>query len=158
MKKIFCLRQAFIVQVNKPIAIQLFASFKNIIPKILNNFHFLFCFSVAAVDGWRKFLEKERRYIAKAGLPHHKKLVDEVKQVEEALIKHEDVNTLKLFKILNAVSTQLLPYIQNEKARRIHSGLVDDVNKLIASSEAHKLGKEDLHNFIRKAYKSISAL
>lgn len=110
------------------------------------------------MDGWRKFLEKEKQYISKDGLQHHQQLVDGVEKVEKALIANEHVNTLKLFKILNAVASQLLPYIQNEKARKIHAEVVEDVKKLIDDSAANKLGPNDMHNFIRKTFKGVSAL
>lgn len=112
---------------------------------------------VAAVDGWRKFLEKERQYVDKPGLPHHKKLVDATKAVEEILIKNEHPNTLKLFEELIGYGAQLLPHIKNERAHQIHSEIIDDIRKLIADHAANKLGKDDMHNFIRKTYKSISA-
>lgn len=102
--------------------------------------------------------QEEKQYVDQDGLPHFQQLIDGVEQVEEALFKNENVNTLKLFKTLNAVATLLLPHIQNERARQIHSGVVDDVNKLIADADANKLGKDDMYNFIRKTYKSISGL
>lgn len=109
------------------------------------------------MDGWRKYLEKEKQYISKDGLPYHQKLLDGVEQVEKALIANENVNTIKLFKILNAEAIKLLPYIQNEKARKIHLEIIEDVKKLISDSESNKLGPNDLHNFVRKTYKNISA-
>lgn len=90
-------------------------------------------------------------------MPHYQKLVNGLKQLEETLIKNEDANTLKLFNSINHIVIQLLPHIQNEAARRIHSGFIVDTDKLLADSAAHKLGKNDIHNFLRKAYKSISA-
>lgn len=128
--------------------------------KIFLNFNSFLSFillPVAAVDGWRKFLEKERQYVDQEGLPHHQKLVDALKQVEEVLIANEHTNTIKLFKELTGYGSQLLPHIQNETARRIHSELINDVKKLIADAEANKLGKDDMYNFIRKAYRSVSA-
>lgn len=149
---LFCI---FLQSLNSSV-VNIWCHPNKIIPNLIS--FLLSIIPVAAVDGWRKFLEKERQYIAKEGLSHQQQLYDGVKDVEEALIKNEHVNTLKLFKILNAAATKLLPYIQNEHARRIHSEIVDDVNKLIADGAANKLGKDDMHDFIRKAYKSISAL
>lgn len=126
--------------------------------QILSYFISIFIFPVSAVDGWRKFLEKERQYVHKDGLRYYQKLVDGVENVEKVLIANEHVNTLKLFKILNAEAIQLLPYIQNEKARKIHSEIVEDVKKLINDSDSNKLGPNDMHNFIRKTFKSVSAL
>lgn len=113
---------------------------------------------VVAVNGFRKFLEREKKFIGNEGLPLHQQLVDGMVKVEEALIINEDVNTLKLFKILNAAAAKLLPHIQNERIRRVRSEIVDDVNKLVADGAANKLGKDDIHNFIRKAYKAFSDL
>lgn len=112
---------------------------KKLIPNLIS--FLLSIFPVAAVDGWRKFLEKERQYIAKEGLLRHQELVDGVKDVEEALIKNDHVNTLKLFKALNAIGNPLLPYIQNEEALRIHLEIIDDVNKQVADGAANKLAK-----------------
>lgn len=115
-----------------------------------------FLLPVAAVDGWRKFLEKEQQYVDAPGLPHHKKLLDATKQVEEILIKNDQANTLKLFDELVGYAEQLLPHIKNELAKKIHSEIVADAKKLIADGAANKLGKDDLYNFIRKAYKGVS--
>lgn len=124
-----------------------------------NFISFLPClFSAAAVDGWRKFLEKEGQYVSKEGLPYHQQLTGAVEILGKALIEDKDADTIKLLKMSNALGIQLLPHVQNEKFRRIHSEIIDGINKLSNDAESNKLGSDDVHNFIRKAYKSMSTL
>lgn len=117
-----------------------------------------FIFSASALAAWKKFVEKEGKYISNDGRPLHQKLVDGQGLLEKALTEDKDANTIELLKLLNAVGTQMLPHIQDEKVRQIHSVVVDDVSKLINDAAANKLGKDDIHNFIRKTYKGVSAL
>lgn len=81
-----------------------------------------------------------------------------VEVLGKALIEDENVNTIKLLKMSNRLGVQLLPYVQNENVRRIHSDIIDDINKLSDDLASNKLGPDDVHNFIRKAYKSMSTL
>lgn len=115
-------------------------------------------FLAPAVDAWKKYLEKQRKYIDKDGLPLFQKQVDGIPLLEKALTEDKDANTIELLKLLNAVGVPLLPHIQDEKARKIHSVIVDDTNKLITDAAANKLGKDDIHNFVKKTYAGISAL
>lgn len=113
-------------------------------------------FPAPVVYEWQKFLQREGIFVSHEGQPMHQKLLDGVVYLEKALIEDKDVKTLKLFDKLDAVATQLLPYIQNERMRRIHSEVIDDANKLVADEATNRLGKDDTHNFLRKTYKRIS--
>lgn len=110
------------------------------------------------MDAWRKYLEKQRKNVDKDGLPLFQKLVDGSGLLAKALTEDNDAQTIELLKLLNAVGVPLLPHIQDEKARQIHSVIVDDVAKLIADAAANKLGKDDVHNFVKRTYVGISAL
>lgn len=78
--------------------------------------------------------------------------------LEKALIEDIDANTIKLLKLSNGIGTQLTPYIQDEKVRQVHLGIIEGINKLSDDAASNKLGPGDVHNFIRKAYKNMSTL
>lgn len=96
--------------------------------------------------------------MSKEGLPYHQQITGAVGALEKALIEDKDTNTIKLLKMSNGIGTQLTPFIQNEKVRQVHLGIIDGINKLSDDAASNKLGPDDVHNFIRKAYKNMSTL
>lgn len=85
-------------------------------------------------------------------------MIGAVGVLEKALIEDKDTNTIKLLKMSNGLGIQLTPYIQNNRIRQVHLGIIDGINKLSDDAASNKLGPGDVHNFIRRAYKNMSTL
>lgn len=96
--------------------------------------------------------------VSKEGLPFYQQMTGAGVVLGNALFEDKDANTIKLLKMSNGLAVQLTPYIQNEKVRQVHLGIIDGINKLSDDAASNKLGPDDVHNFIRKACKNMSTL
>lgn len=104
------------------------------------------------------FLMKEKKYVSNDGLPHHTLLLDSVKMLKHALVKHDFDEIMYLVNGLYSITGKLLPHIQHDQFLKIHSEIEDDARKLIDAKSMRKASLNDLFDLIRKAYKNINTV
>lgn len=117
-----------------------------------------FFFPGTATDLWRKFLMTQEPFVDKAGLPYHQHLLDSVEKVEKALIEDHFVNFVGLLRELHPNVTNLIPYVQHDQIRKVHSQILNDLQKLFGDSSSRKTSRTEFHDFVKKACEWFSTV
>lgn len=113
--------------------------------------------SVAAVDSWQSFLDKQLECTDEEGQELLERLIGVAEIVEHAF---RDGNMKKIFaqsSKIRELITKSSPHIQNAQYRKINQDILIDLEEIIKAMSTNSASPKQIENLMKRAHKAFQA-